>query len=69
MEPSHYQEQVQIGLKARGPAVFKLDSWQLSVWPRIDAHLNLTKNQREVVKPVDLIPSPLCLYHMSGMEW
>ena len=68
-EPFHYHEHVQVGRKARSPAVFKLDSWQLSDWPRIDARLYLTKNQREEVKPADLTPSPLCLYHMSCMEW
>ena len=58
-EPFHYHEHVQVGLKARGPAVFKLDSWQLSDWPRIDAHLNLTKNQKKGTNP----ERP---YHLNG---
>ena len=47
MEPSHYHEHVQIGWKAQGPAMFKLDSWQLSVLPRIDARLYLTKKTKK----------------------
>ena len=40
-----------------------LDSWQLSVLPRIDARLYLTKNQKEGKPPVNLAPFSICLSH------